>query len=205
MNKPEYVKLDGKLYKLNTDFRVAIECNKIAADENIGEYERALAIIYKLFGEEGLNCVENQPRLLELAIRYMLLDDIEKDARNDFEKDFELDFSKCEGLIRSSFKFDYNYDPYELEYLHWYDFYNDLLNLSSSEFGTCCALNRIVATLSIDVGNIKDSKERERVIEEQQDIKKKYCTNKKGNMTDIQKESVANLYKKLGLWEGGDS
>lgn len=55
MNNPEYVKVDNKLYKINTDFRVAIECNYIAQDEKIGDYERSLAIIYKLFGEERSN------------------------------------------------------------------------------------------------------------------------------------------------------
>ena len=55
MNNPNYVKVDDKLYKINTDFRVAIECNKIAQDTKIGDYERAMAIIYKLFGEDGLS------------------------------------------------------------------------------------------------------------------------------------------------------
>ena len=52
MNNPEYVKVDNRLYKIKTDFRVAIECNYISQDEKIGDYERSLAIIYKLFGEE---------------------------------------------------------------------------------------------------------------------------------------------------------
>lgn len=55
MNNPKYVKVDNELYNINTDFRIALECNKIAQDKNIGNYERALAIIYKLFGEKGLN------------------------------------------------------------------------------------------------------------------------------------------------------
>jgi len=54
LNNPQYVKVDDKLYKVNTDFRIALECNKIAEDKTIGEYERALAIIYKLFGEERI-------------------------------------------------------------------------------------------------------------------------------------------------------
>ncbi len=52
MNNPQYVKVDNELYKINTDFRVALECNKIALDKKINDYERALAIIYKLFGEK---------------------------------------------------------------------------------------------------------------------------------------------------------
>ena len=54
MNNPEYVKVDGKLYKINTDFRIALECDKIARDTSIGELERPMAIIYKLFGEERI-------------------------------------------------------------------------------------------------------------------------------------------------------
>lgn len=54
MNNPQYVKVDNKLYKINTDFRVALECNRIAEDTSIGNLERAMAIIYKLFGEERI-------------------------------------------------------------------------------------------------------------------------------------------------------
>ena len=49
MNYPEYVEVDKKRYKINSDFRVAIECNRIAEDESISDYERSLAIIYKLY------------------------------------------------------------------------------------------------------------------------------------------------------------
>jgi hypothetical protein len=47
--KPEYVKIDNKQYKINTDYKIALECNKIALDLSIGEYEKALAVIFKLF------------------------------------------------------------------------------------------------------------------------------------------------------------
>ena len=72
MNKPQYVKVDDKLYKINTDFRIALECNRIAEDDTIGDYERSLAVIYKLFGDEGLEC-RNQNKLLELGIKYFYL------------------------------------------------------------------------------------------------------------------------------------
>lgn len=54
MNNPQYVKVDDKLYKINTDFRIALECDEIARDTSIGELERPMAIIYKLFGEERI-------------------------------------------------------------------------------------------------------------------------------------------------------
>lgn len=199
MNKPEYVKVDDKLYKINTDFRVAIECNKIAMDKKIGDTERALAIIYKLFGEDGLDCMK-MSKLIELGLRYISLsNDFKNGLKDDLEEDFELDMSKCKGLISSSFKFDYGYDPYELPYLHWYDFYNDLSNLSTSEFGNCCILNRVISILNQEPKKIKDNKERQKLIDAQQMLKAKYCVFTEKGMTKEQEESAEKFYELLGL------
>ena len=198
MNNPQYVKVDDKLYKINTDFRVALECNNIAEDKTIGEYERALAIIYKLFGEDGLDC-ENQNKLLELAMKYLLLGNDKKEPKNENKEKYELDFNKCIGLIKSSFKFDYKYDPYELEYLHWYDFYNDLESLSTSEFGNCCILNRVTSILNQEPKEIKDNKARQRLIETQKLLSQKYCKQEEVKMTKEQEESAKAFYKSLGI------
>ena len=201
MNNPQYVKLDGKLYKINSDFRVALECNELSENTEIGDVERALAIIYKLFSEEGLDC-ENQGKLLELGLKFLTLGKSEEDFKSSNKEKYELDFKKCEGLIRSSFKFDYNYDPYEMEYLHWYDFYRDLENLSSSEFGTCCALNRMISVLEMDTSLIKDTKQVSKIKEVQADFRKKYCKQKYKELNTKEKTSVVDLYKSLGLWKG---
>ena len=196
---PEYVEVKGKRYKINTDFRVAIECNKIAMDKKIGDYERALAIIYKLFGEDGLDCTK-MSKLLELGLKYIsILDDFENGLKDDLEEHFELDMSKCKGLISSSFKFDYGYDPYELDYLHWYDFYNDLSNLSTSEFGNCCVLNRIISILNQEPKKIKENKERQKLVETQRMLKAKYCVSNEKEMTKEQEESAEKFYELLGI------
>mgnify|MGYP002522982633 CR=1 FL=1 len=198
MNNPQYVKVDNKLYKIYTDFRIALECNKIAEDESIGNLERAMAIIYKLFGEDGLDC-ENQNKLLELGMKYLLLGREQNSLKNDSHDKYELDFNKCVGLIKASFKFDYKYDPYELEYLHWYDFYNDLESLSTSEFGNCCILNRIVSILEQEPKEIKDSKQRQKLIDAQKLLKEKYCKKQEKEMTKEQEESARAFYKSLGI------
>lgn len=198
MNNPQYVKVDDKLYKINTDFRVALECNKIAEDKSIGDLERALAIIYKLFGEEGLDC-QNQNKLLELAMKYLLLGNNKKELKSENKEKYELDFNKCIGLIKASFKFDYKYDPYELEYLHWYDFYNDLESLSTSEFGNCCILNRVTSILNQEPKEIKDNKQRQKLIEAQKLLSQKYCKQKEVEMTKEQEESAKAFYKSLGI------
>ena len=198
MNNPNYVKVDDKLYKINTDFRIALECNAIAEDTSIGNLERALAIIYKLFGEDGLNC-NNQNKLIELAEKYLLLGNNKKDLKNKNKEKYELDFNKCIGLIKASFKFDYKYDPYELEYLHWYDFYNDLESLSTSEFGNCCVLNRVISILNQEPKEIKDSTQRSKLIDMQEMLKKKYCKYKERERTKEQEESARAFYKSLGI------
>ena len=198
MNNPKYVSVDNELYEINTDFRVALQCNTIAEDTSISDVERAMAIIYKLFGEKGLDC-ENQNKLLELAMKYLLQGEDKKILKNEPRENYELDFNKCIGLIKASFKFDYNYDPYELEYLHWYDFYNDLQSLSTSEFGNCCILNRVISILNQDVKEIKDNKQRQKLIDAQKMLKQKYCKEEKVEMTKEQEESAKAFYKSLGI------
>lgn len=196
MNKPEYVKINDKLFKINTDFRVAIRCNEVAKDKQISDYERALAIIYLLFGDEGLDETTLHDKLIEKAIRYISLGQ-EQNGSNDSLKTNRLDISKCTGLIKSSFKYDYGYDPFELEYLHWYDFYNDLENLSSNEFGTCCILNRVNNLLNMDLSTIKDNKQRNKMKEAQNQIIEQYCYKSNKKMTKEQENSANEFYSAL--------
>ena len=191
MNYPEYVEVNNRRYKINSDFRVALECNKIAQDVNIGDTERALAIIYKLFGDEALDCEEDYEMLLKLAIKYLKCG--EEDISNEKEEP-DMDFFQDEKYIKSSFKYDYQYNPYDLDYLHWYEFWNDLCNLSDNEFGNCCILNRIRQLRRIKPGKIKDLEERKKVIEAQKRVALK---KPKKVQSDKAKESARNFYKEL--------
>ena len=148
--------------------------------------------------KNGLDC-KSQNKLLELAMKYILLGRDKNELKNEPHDKYELDFNKCVGLIKASFKFDYKYDPYELEYLHWYDFYNDLESLSTSEFGNCCILNRITSILNQEPKEIKDSKQRQKLIEAQKLLSQKYCKQKEIEMTKEQEESAKAFYKALGI------
>ena len=199
MNYPEYVIIDGEEYKINTDFRIALKCDEIARDEEIGDYERPLAIIYLLFGDKGLDNKRHYGKLFEYAQKYLACGNeefLKKRKRN--EKN-DLDLVKCEGLIKSSFKFDYQYDPYKNKYLHWYEFYNDLMNLSTSEFGTCCILNRVVDILNQDLSQIKDSKERNSLKETQDEYRKKYCIKTKKKITKEQQSMMDKICEVFNL------
>lgn len=194
MNHPEYIKVNGKEYKINTNFKVAIECNSIAEDKTIGDYERALAIIYKLFGSEALNDTENHVKLLELAQRYLLCGKSYEEKKEEPDMDFVEDYN----LIWASIYSDYNGLDIDKENIHWWKF-NDLINgLSYSELGNCCVLNRIRSLRTFDEKTIKDKKERDKIIEAKKKVALKK-NKKENNLSKEQEESMANLNKLLKL------
>ena len=159
---PEFAKINSKKYKINTDFRVAIRCNEISLDKNINSYEKTLAIIYLLYGEEGLNDCDNYEQLLNIAYKYLNCG-VEKPNSNEEQEEPDMDFVQDKKLIESSFKYDYGYNPYQMKYLHWWDFYNDVCNLSNSEFGSCCVLSRVRTLRTYDTSQIKDLETREKI------------------------------------------
>ena len=196
LNNPEYVKIGNKKYKINTDFRVALECNNIAQDENIDINEKSLAIICKLFGDDGLDNPQDWEELMRLGFKFLTLNKNVDDVDQSTEVD--MDFEQDRAYIRSSFIQDYNYNPYDKDYLHWWDFYNDLNNLSNNEFGNCCILNRVRNLRTLDLSKIKDFKERERLAKAKEavSLKKNKCDVK---LTKEQEESMNKLNEIIGF------
>ena len=195
MNNPEYVKVGDKKYKINTDFRVAIECNNIAQDDTIGDTERSLAIIYKLFGDEGLDNSQDWDKLLELAIKYLTLNKDTSDVDNNTEID--MDFNEDMDYIEASFMSDYRIDL-TTEKMHFWKFYTLLEGLSNSELGNCCVLNRVRNLRTFDLSQIKDNKERERLAKAKEMVALK-STKKEVKLTKEQEESMRKLDEIIGL------
>lgn len=189
MKYPEYAEINGKKYKINTDFRVAIECNRIATDNSIGDYERALAIIYTLFGEEGINSKGDMEKLLEVAKKYLLCGAEYVDGNQEPDMDYIQDMD----YIEASFMSDYHIDI-EKEKMHWWKFYKLINGLSNSELGNCCVLNRIRNLRNYDTKDIKDSKERQKIEEAKQQV-----ALKKKTASEEQEKNAEELLKDLGL------
>ena len=194
MDYPKYVKIGEKKYKINTDFRVAIECQEIALDDSIGDFERALAIIYKLFGDDGLDDSNNYERLLELAQKYLSCG---KEVDNKTNEEPDMDFIQDMDYIEASFMSDYNIDLQNTE-MHWWKFYNLINGLSNSEMGNCCVLNRIRNLRTFDTKDIKDQKELAKINEAKKQVALKKRTVKK-NLTVEQKRNIDNFYEKIGI------
>ena len=186
------IQIDNVIYNVNTDFRTAIECNRIAEDNTIGDLERVLGIICTLYGAEALDHPNHYEKLIKWGLNYL-------SGGNKVEnKEPDMDFIKDKGLIISSFKYDYKYNPYDREYLSWEEFYNDLNNLSSNvELGNCCVLNRARYWRNYDTSKIKDSKERKQA----EEIKKYYALNKepKKEFTLEEQNNMEEFYKQMGL------
>ncbi len=161
-NYPQFAEIDNVRYPINTDFRVALECNEIAESE-ISDEERGLAIIYKLFGEKGLKAPQHWERLLKIAKKFFSCQSV---YENNEDPDKEVDMSYLEdmGYIRTSFFYDYKIDL-NTEKMHWWEFYEKLCGLSEK-----CILNRIRYMRTFDVNQIKDRKEREKWIRQKERI-----------------------------------
>lgn len=194
MDYPKYVKIGEKKYKINTDFRVAIECQEIALDNSIGDFERALAIIYKLFGDDGLDDSNNYEKLLELAQKYLSCG---KEVDNKANEEPDMDFIQDMPYIKASFRSDYNINLDDEE-MHWWEFYDLMNGLSNSEMGNCCVLNRIRNLRTFDTKDIKDQKELAKINEAKKQVALKKKEVKK-ELTYEQKRNIDNFYEKIGI------
>lgn len=194
MNYPEYVELEGKLYKINTDFRNAIKCNEIAQDETIGDYERALAVIYTLFGDDGLDNPQHYETLLKMAQKYLVCG---KELDEETNEKPDMDYVEDMDYIEASFMSDYHIDLANIK-MHWYKFFNLLNGLSNSEFGDCCILNRVRNLRNYDMKDITDPKEKEKIRKAKKSVElKKYKKVKVA--TDEQVKSAEEFYKLLDI------
>lgn len=190
---PKYAEVDGERFEINTDFRIAIKCNDIAQDENINDFERALAILYLLFGEKGLNATDKMEKLFELAMKFLSCDKEIEDSNEN--KNPDMDFIQDMDYIEASFMSDFHIDLANTE-MHWWKFMKLINGLSNSELGNCCVLNNIRNLRNFDVSQIKDDKERQKILKAKQQFALKKNEKK---FTKEQEDAMDKFNKLAGL------
>lgn len=159
---PKYAQIGNKKYKINTDFKIAIKCNSIAEDTSISDEERAIAVIYILFGDKVFKNGEDLSKLLEIAVKYLSCGKKVKEERINKEN-VDFDFEEDWEYIKASFFYDYKIKFKKNTYMHWWEFYNLLCGLSDD-----CVLNRVRYIRNFDISKIKDSKEKEEWIRQKE-------------------------------------
>lgn len=135
MNRyPEYIELkNGKKYKLNTDFRLALKCDEIFRDESVCDYEKTLAIIYILLGDDGLDDFDNHAEIVNLLTKYLQCGKESQETN----KEPSMSFKQDVGYIKASFMSDYRIDLDKVD-MHWWQFYDLLQGLTDNSI-----LNRV--------------------------------------------------------------
>lgn len=186
------IQIGDTIYEANVDFRVAIQCNNIAKDKTIGDYERSLAIIYTMFGEKGLDNENHYDKLLKWILNYLSCGEEIENTQEEPDMDYEQDME----YIEASFMSDYQIDLENVE-MEWHKF-NKLMNgLSNSELGNCCVLNRVRNLRNYDTSQIKDLKERAKIEKAKRSVALKK-EEKDVILNDEQQKSVDEFYKSLG-------
>lgn len=180
---PKFAQVKDRRYKINTDYRVAIECDKIARSD-VSEEERALAIIYLLFGDDGLQNSQDWNDLLSIALKYLKCGKENKEDSE--EQEIDMDFEQDWEYIRTSFFYDYNVKLEQGKYMHWWELYNLLCGLSEK-----CILNRVRFVRNFDIEQIKDSKEKEKWIKQKEQV-----ALKKENTKTSEEKRLDELFEK---------
>lgn len=156
---PTHAEINGDIYPINTDYRVAKECYEIINDDTISDQERALAVIYKLFGFVPL---ENGEAFLDKASLFLTCGQ-KQGNKSDEPPDFDV--NEDEGFIEASFKSCYGVDLDEVN-MHWWKF-NDLVQGLDKH----CILSRVREIRNYDLNEIKDPIQRSKMAEAQERLK----------------------------------
>lgn len=175
---PQFAEVNGKRFKINTDFKVALKCNEVAEDINIQDSERALAIIYLLFGDEGLKNEEDWEDLIQIALKYLSCG--QKKGNDSEKEEVDMDFKQDWNYIQTSFFSDYSLDLSQTK-MHWWQFCNMVGGLTDK-----CILSRVRFVRTFDISQIKDAKEREKWIKQKQIVAlKKEKTSEEKRLDEI--------------------
>lgn len=158
---PEFAEIDGKLYKINTDYKYALICFKIIDDPLISDIERAIAVVSVLFGREDKDGnVIGIPDNLDVALQkasFFLSCGKETNNIKDVKKDMDFDYDK--EFIYASFISDYKIDL-EIENMHFWKFCSLISGLTEDSI-----LNRVRDLRNTNLSDYKDSKTRSKLQE----------------------------------------
>lgn len=161
---PTEIEINGRRYKIRTDFRVAIQCEELARDTSISDYERPMAIVFTLFEDLDVRDEKELETALKLAKKYLSCNKEPKDGES---KEPDMSFIQDWSYIEASFMSDYHIDLSKEE-MHWWKFF-DLMNGLTEK----CVLNRIRYVRTFDISEIKNPKDRNKWLQMKKEVELK--------------------------------
>lgn len=182
---PTKMEANGRVYPINTDYKVALACFKALEDTEINDIQRYYAIQTLLLGN---NVLEEDEEILKPKIE-MYLRHGEKENRSNEEID--MDYLQDEIASKVSIRQCYHMNLNEIPYMHWYE-YNELLSGLTGE----SLLNKIRELRNYDTKDIKDTKEKRRIENAKRQVALK---KKKIQPTEKQKESAMKFFEALNI------
>ena len=148
MRYPEYAEVRGVKYKINTDYRVALRCFEVIEDTDICDQERALAVVFLLFGEVPM---EDMAEFLRIAGDYLRCGEKEE-SQEAHERD--MDFNADEKYIVASFMSDYRIDLSSVD-MHFWQYIQLIQGFTENSI-----MSRIRDVRNYDMSELKDPKAR---------------------------------------------
>ena len=152
MRYPEWAEVSGKRYKIDTDFRTALRCFEVIEDDSISDEERALAIVYLLFGDVDMAHTQD---LLRIAGNYLRCGEPEAAQES---KDRDMDFKADEKYINASFMSDYQIDISKVD-MHFWQYIHLIQGFTERS-----VMSRVREIRNYDLSELKDAKSRDKMV-----------------------------------------
>lgn len=152
MTYPEYAEVAGVQYKINTDYRVALRCFEVIEDTSICDEERALAVIYLLFGEVPTDDLND---FLRIAGDYLRCGEKENKP---VSAERDIDFTADEKYISASFMSDYHIDLSKTD-MHFWQYIHLIQGFTERS-----VMSRVREIRNYDLEELKDPKSRAKMV-----------------------------------------
>lgn len=141
MAYPEYVRINGEKVKIKTDWHTALKAFNVI-DSNVGDYERALAVVYIMYGfipDDDLIA-----EYLNMAQKFLQCGENLEEQQS---KDPDMDLIYDRKYINASFMSDYHIDLNDYPNMHFWQFCELITGLTDK-----CILSRVreIRTCNVD-------------------------------------------------------
>ena len=163
---PDYVTVNGKKVRIVTDFREYIKLMELLKDEEVEETEKKQLLACWFLDDPGSDFEECLQALTDFVINYRETKASEGEGNEDNTKhDPVISYNQDAPYIISGFLECYGIDLTEIPYMHWWKFQMLIDGMNED-----CELKKRMGYRSIDLNQIKDKEERERIRKIQKQI-----------------------------------